>query len=162
MAEEELERFRRQWRQEVTARTNGSIAAPSIPSQPTSSEQQASAAHLITSPGIHPQSTSKPSSIHPYKSVTEDVHVAGYDFDDLDEREKEREKSRRLGESGTGVHPESIRSKEPGTALEHYEKAVERETQGQMGESLKHYRAAFKVPFHYNILLLASADTPNS
>lgn len=35
--------------------------------------------------------------------------------------------------------------KEPSTALEHYERAVEKETQGNLGDSMRHYRRAFKV-----------------
>lgn len=33
----------------------------------------------------------------------------------------------------------------PESALEHYEKAVEKETQGSLGESLSLYRKAFRV-----------------
>jgi F-box protein 9 len=36
-------------------------------------------------------------------------------------------------------------SKEPQSAIEHYEKAVEKESQGSLGDSLNHYRKAFKV-----------------
>ena len=36
-------------------------------------------------------------------------------------------------------------SEEPQSALEHYEKAVEREVQGSLGDSLNLYRKAFKV-----------------
>ena len=35
--------------------------------------------------------------------------------------------------------------KEPKSALEHYEKAVEKEAMGSLGDSLKHYRTAFRV-----------------
>ena len=34
---------------------------------------------------------------------------------------------------------------EPETALEHYEKGVEKESQGVLGDSLTHYRIAYKV-----------------
>ena len=34
---------------------------------------------------------------------------------------------------------------EPHSALEYYEKAVHQEEQGKLGESLKHYRQAYKV-----------------
>ena len=37
---------------------------------------------------------------------------------------------------------------EPKSALEHYEKAVEREAQGSLGDSLDLYRKAFKVRNH--------------
>ncbi|KAF2857635.1 hypothetical protein K470DRAFT_193489, partial [Piedraia hortae CBS 480.64] len=35
--------------------------------------------------------------------------------------------------------------KEPSSALEHYERAVEKESVGQLGESIHHYRAAFRL-----------------
>ena len=40
---------------------------------------------------------------------------------------------------------DEVGEREPESALEHYEKAVERETQGQLGDSLDLYRKAFKV-----------------
>jgi F-box protein 9 len=49
-------------------------------------------------------------------------------------------------------HGESSKraTKEPETALEHYEKAVERETQGSLGDSLNLYRKAYRVGSRYN------------
>ncbi len=41
--------------------------------------------------------------------------------------------------------PDSSKGKEPVTALEHYEMAVEREAVGNLGESLRLYRKAFRV-----------------
>ena len=46
-----------------------------------------------------------------------------------------------FGESSTS----SSGSKEPQSAIEHYEKAVEKESQGSLGDSLNHYRKAFRV-----------------
>ncbi|RQM08392.1 hypothetical protein DH86_00002632, partial [Scytalidium sp. 3C] len=40
---------------------------------------------------------------------------------------------------------EKTGSREPRTALEHYEKAVERETLGSLGDSLSLYRKAFRM-----------------
>ncbi len=37
------------------------------------------------------------------------------------------------------------RTKEPESALDHYEEAVEREAEGKLGESLSHYQRAFRV-----------------
>ncbi|KAI7151441.1 hypothetical protein KC324_g15114, partial [Hortaea werneckii] len=36
-------------------------------------------------------------------------------------------------------------AQEPTSALEHYERAVEKETQGHLGDSIQHYRRAFKL-----------------
>ena len=58
-------------------------------------------------------------------------------YHDLDEKQT----GRRLDE-GPG---ESSSSRQPQTALEHYEKAVEREGQGSLGDSLNLYRKAFRM-----------------
>jgi len=54
----------------------------------------------------------------------------------------EKQHGRRLDESSA---PSASSSSEPRSALEHYEKAVERESQGSLGDSLNLYRKAFKV-----------------
>jgi F-box protein 9 len=43
---------------------------------------------------------------------------------------------------------------EPVSALEHYEKAVEREVAGKLGDSLSLYRKAFRVGLSVSVLLL--------
>jgi F-box protein 9 len=42
-------------------------------------------------------------------------------------------------------HPESSQQGDPVSALDHYEKAVEREAVGNLGDSLQLYRKAFRV-----------------
>lgn len=131
---EELERFRLQWQQEVSTRrrresrssagAGPSTAALEPPAGPTSPGGQGPNLRTATA-----------------KDGYHDGWLDGgsYDFDDLEAREE----ARRLGKSGTGIHPESKR--EPQTALEHFERAVEKEGQGNMQESLIHYRKAYKV-----------------
>jgi len=73
---------------------------------------------------------------------------------------EEKELGRKTGDSS---HVTSIFSQpsEPRTALEYYEKAAESEGQGRLGESLSHYRTAFKVfntaALTYNLKLMAVA-----
>ena len=55
-----------------------------------------------------------------------------------------KEEALKLGAEGQ-EHERAKLFQEPSSALEHYEKAVEKETHGQLGDSLKHYRKAFKV-----------------
>lgn len=54
---------------------------------------------------------------------------------------------------------------EPVSALEHYEKAVEKEALGSLGDSLRHYRTAFRVggsllrPVANNVLIQSQMDS---
>ena len=135
MAEEELESFRRQWQQEVSSRNRGSIpSSSSIPSSQqfpprTLGNSKDDSTKFVPLPRAEP------------KHGAEDDTVPGWNFDHVEEQEE----ARKLGESGSGVHPESRPVKEPQSALEHYERAVEREGQGKLGDSLAHYRRAFRV-----------------
>jgi len=115
----ELESFRQQWRAEVTARSqsDGNKTAPPKASRrgPTSS------------------STAK-KVLGTVKENDDDVEppkLSG--LDGVRDVESQYAES---SESG---------GKEPQSALEHYEKAVERETQGSLGDSLDLYRKAFRV-----------------
>ena len=145
MAEEvnpDLEQFRRQWQEEVIARNRSSNSRnqeakkskPETATVPISSSEKQSQMLAFSDTRNH-------------DGVRED-HSGGFNFDDMDERAE----ARRLGASSGGLYSESHRSKEPVSALEHYERAVERESQGQLGESLVHYRKAYKViqSFHQN------------
>lgn len=121
--EDELESFRQQWRSEVDARSKASTSKALA--QPKS---------IYSGPG-------RPAS-HPPKSNESRPAVSeaeGRAYHDLEDKEayltldKEHERSRGLP------------SKEPISALEHYEKAVRREGEGSLGDSVGLYRKAFKV-----------------
>ncbi|MCJ1395037.1 hypothetical protein MMC18_007918 [Xylographa bjoerkii] len=136
---EELEKFRRQWREEVTARTKVGSSTQHIGLRPE--------ARRTSSAKIQDQSIrAPPAPSIGYDSRTDaEVEVseghdpaAYHDLEDKDER-------RRLGENGAGVHSSNHYSNEPQSALEHYEKAVERENQGSLGDSLTHYRKAYRL-----------------
>ena len=104
---EELERFRRQWYEEVTARSKG--ASFSSGSKTARAEQKIAGAGSSHAP---------PTLRIPHKEPRE-------------------------ANDGSGTHPSTRR--EPTSALEHYERAVERETEGNLGDSLGHYRKAYRV-----------------
>ena len=133
----ELERFRRQWQEEVTARSKGSSAGQSrhLDIAPyTLRRHEEPQEHQ--SPLLPRTNTLSSRTMH---DDLEDTLSGGYhDLENKDDM-------RKLGESGSGVHPSTDPKKEPTTALEHYEKAVERETHGSLGDSVNLYRKAYKL-----------------
>lgn len=133
--EAELEAFRRRWREEVQSRNKN-------PQTQTSPER--------VKPQQRRKSTVQPSKpvAHASSSSTKKADEVDYDhfvpepYHDLPNKDD----ALKLGVDGQGQ--EQQRSKalhEPKSALEHYEKAVEKEGHGQLGDSLNHYRKAFKV-----------------
>jgi len=144
--ESELETFRKKWKAEVTAKAR---------SYPTGTGQQdASFASSSRNPvaknvdNSYPappstQSTSNGKQLPPAHSrAPRDVHnsndeIAPLSYHDLEERET----GRKLGDEALG----SSTRREPQTALEHYEKAVEKEGVGSLGDSLSLYRKAFRL-----------------
>lgn len=129
-ADAELERFRQQWQEEVIRRRD----APPRPA-PKARPQHARTASKDASLASH---LGGPSRAQDHDN---DGHYGTYDFDDMEAHEE----SRKVGTSGTGVHPESIPNRHPISALDHYEMAVVRETEGKLGESLDLYRKAFRL-----------------
>lgn len=125
---EELERFRQQWQQEVTARSKGAASS----SRPAITARRSSGAG--TGRAAPPPLPKPPRD--PRETLEDDEGRGYHDLEDKDT-------ARCLGEAGEGVHPSTRR--EPSSALEHYERAVERETEGSLGDSLNLYRKAFRV-----------------
>ena len=124
---EELERFRQQWQQEVTQRAKGAPSAPGPESQQPRRQSQCSGGKP---PLIRRQTRER----------DEDVgEIGGVTYHDLEDKDE----ARRLGEVGDRIHPSNKR--EPRSALDHYELAIERESEGSLGDSLNHYRKAFRV-----------------
>ena len=120
----ELEDFRREWKEEVTAKSR--VEDP-----------VRARGGISSSPGrkARPQ--------FPERRQLEDLDelARGYDLDHV-----------RLGKganastsSPTGRTLSKFEGEGPLSALEHYEKGVERETQGNLGDSLTHYRKAYRM-----------------
>ena len=125
----ELEQFRQQWRAEVSARSNADGHKASKASK--SSRRP-------------PPITSLSSSNKPKTQKEDDDEVESQTFG-LDGP----------GQGGEDGESSQEVPKEPQSALEHYEKAVERENQGSLGDSLDLYRKAFRVcPSKHCIILL--------
>ncbi len=130
----ELESFRRQWQEEVSSRSRGKQASEkSKPSrlEARTYDKGGRAGHRVTAP----PSGEKPSDDDDH---VEDLDVGAYH--DVHGNED----GRTLGDQETTVGEVTSKS-EPQSALEHYEKAVERETQGNLGDSLTLYRRAYRV-----------------
>ena len=131
---EELERFRQQWQQEVTQRVkeapSASVKKPARPPHPS---QNGSGA-------IPPERAAPPLIRRRTREAEEhDEDLGGEGHHDLEDKDDDR----RLGEAGERTHPSNKR--EPHSALDHYELAVERESEGILGDSLNHYRKAYRV-----------------
>ena len=127
-AAEELDRFRRQWQEEVKSRSKGRTSVSL--NKAISSEQKSGGAGLSRAPPAPPKTQ---------KDTRDSQDNWEYGYHDLEDKDE----ARKLGHTGSGTHPSSRR--EPTSALEHYERAVERETEGSLGDSLSHYRKAYRV-----------------
>lgn len=132
--EAELESFRQKWREEVTARTKGKAPATSTPANNAASSSKP---HTIK--GNAPDAV--PHGHIRQRSVEDVDEVTPYTYRDLGEKQH----GRRLDETSAQTAAALAASREPTSALEHYEKAVEKETQGSLGDSVNLYRKAFKV-----------------
>ena len=120
----ELESFRQKWREEVSAKSKagGNHEVP-----PTAKSAGTS---KVRGPGA----PRKPSD----KASREDEDH----FEPRDLSELNRSSSSVVPGGGESSKQSS---REPRSALEYYEKAVEKENQGSLGNSLDLYRKAFKV-----------------
>ena len=128
--EAELESFRRKWREEVSVRARGNPVS-SLDSGKGQGSYQDSKPKRAPPPAL-----SASSSRTPNIEGLEELEPRAYH--DLPNREDYL----RL-DSGRS-HLEEAKQ-EPRSALEHYERAVDREAEGNLGDSVKLYRRAFKV-----------------
>jgi F-box protein 9 len=136
----ELESFRQQWRAEVQARR--AAPGPSRP-QPQQQQQQRAAGPSTSAPvgrpateprGKPPQPSQKPVGTQ----ETDEDYVQSQTFD-------EPTPSAAAASSLETAHSKAAEKGEPVSALDHYEKAVEKEAAGSLGDSLRLYRKAFRV-----------------
>ena len=136
-----LEQFRQQWKAEVSARSDkkksrhrGRDSHENVDQQVSARKWTASAIPLPAHPSQHlSRHNPRPSDgtvLAPQNEVlsratsqTENLHLSCPDDD--------------------GFTKAPV--KEPESALEHYERAVEKETQGNLGVSLSHYRRAYRL-----------------
>ncbi|KAF1362504.1 hypothetical protein EJ07DRAFT_107039 [Lizonia empirigonia] len=134
--EAELESFRQRWKEEVSARAKGKgPVASAVPARTTAPLGSKPHATKGTAPDAASHSHAR------QRSVEETDEVTPYIYQDLGDKQH----GRRLDETSAHTPAITSASKEPKTALDHYEKAVERETQGNLGDSVRLYRKAFKA-----------------
>lgn len=139
---EELENFRKQWKEEVTARAKGT------PGKWERSTRPSDPAKSTAGRGEPPKATRR----LPQYSRLDDERVARAEDEASGDGEphtyhdlEDKDEARRLGSEGEGTHPSVAASKKPSSALEHYERAVEREEQGNLGDSVSLYRKAYRL-----------------
>jgi F-box protein 9 len=132
-AEAELESFRQKWREEVSAKTKGKQPAVAVPAKTTPASSSRAQGHASKSDA---------------PEVAANVWAGSEEVDEVQpyvhQQLGEKQHGRRLDETSAQAAAASS-NKEPKSALEHYERAVERENQGILGDSLSLYRKAFKV-----------------
>jgi F-box protein 9 len=129
----ELESFRRQWREEVARRTKQNKPSPSQ-SKPSASTTTRPPTTQQFPPTHHEASQRKGEDDGDGAAAT------------LDQGEIIQ------GVSQLSLHPpdddafnNQVPRKEPKSALEHFERAVEKEAEGNLGDSLQLYRKAYRV-----------------
>lgn len=131
-ANPELESFREQWRAEVRARNT----APAAEQQ--QQQQQGSTFIREEKPRAKDPEPPRPPHLGPGKPPRiddkdddDDDYVQSRAFDDAEPTQSARQDDKQRGE--------------PVTAMDHYERAVEKEAAGSLGDSLSLYRKAFRV-----------------
>ncbi|KAI4655954.1 hypothetical protein J4E93_000670 [Alternaria ventricosa] len=135
--EAELESFRQKWREEVTARAKGKAPASSASAKPTATSSSTGKPHPSKSNAQDAQHHTRARSL----SLEGGDEVNSYTYHNLGEKQH----GRRLDETSAQTAAAIAEEAEPRSALEHYEKAVEKESQGSLGDSVDLYRKAFKL-----------------
>ncbi|KAG0153392.1 hypothetical protein PDIDSM_5245 [Penicillium digitatum] len=123
---DELASFRQQWREEVTRRSRPKDAPPA----PAPPSRTAPPARLP--PTRHEAS-------HRKEIEEEGPPLASFDADEL---------AQQVGELTVEPLEDDFSRREvaePTSALEHFERAVEKEAEGNLGDSLSHYRKAYRL-----------------
>jgi F-box protein 9 len=137
----ELESFREQWRAEVQAKR--SAPGSSRQQQQQQPRQQRAAGPSSTQPRSAPVTGPRGKPPQPPQKLPaqelDDDYVQVQSFD-------EPAIAAQISSLKTG-RPKATEGAEPVSALEHYEKAVEKEAVGNLGDSLRLYRKAFRVRY---------------
>ena len=130
----ELERFRKQWREEVIARSKGGPSEQQSALKQHAEDVSSTLGEPVTRyPLVPPAASTRagPTDKANQEEHDEDERSETRRYQDLEEKDE----ARRM-ETGP---------REPQSALEHYEKAVDRENEGNLGDSLTYYRKAYRV-----------------
>ena len=132
----ELSEFRRQWREEVTRRVKSSSKESSQGLIQASSQQTPPSKQFV------------PPIRHPVADRREDGTIgdssSGHHYDEFVQRTSQLS----LQSASVDGFEQSLR-REPKSALEHFERAIEKEAEGKLGDSLDHYRKAYRVSYAF-------------
>ncbi|KAA8650458.1 hypothetical protein EYZ11_000830 [Aspergillus tanneri] len=126
----ELESFRRQWREEVARRSKQTHHQTSHP-KPSASSIQA-----------------RPSQFPPTLQETserKEIEEVGTGALDQSEIVVQGVSQLSFGTADEDAFHSRGPREEPKSALEHFERAVEKEAEGNLGDSLQHYRKAYRL-----------------
>ena len=132
----ELESFRQQWISDLQSRKE--------PVQDTSSSSQQSTSPTTTRTAAQGHSKKHHGPPSPTLAKRQAIMDEGSDYLQgraFDEPAQPEQVGHVLSEDAPAPKPE----KELVSALDHYEEAMEKESQGNMGESLRLYRRAYRV-----------------
>lgn len=136
----ELEQFRQQWQQEVHARQSKQVQGSSHARRRSDiAEQQARLDRIVNKPPTQHPLAEQQEVEEPLASGPTTVSIAER-LEKVKVHDADEDEFSKLGRY------------EPKTALEHYERAVEKEGQGKLGDSVSHYRTAFKLDENVNEL----------
>lgn len=138
----ELESFRRQWREEVARRSKPTDSVPAPDVAPPSAAPIVSSA-LLTATRPPP---TRHAAIDRKDLEEEGPAPASFDPEELAQQVGELKVSQEEDEEEDGFTRRA--QQEPNSALEHFERAVEKEAAGNLGDSLQHYRKAYRVSMH--------------
>ena len=130
---EELERFRQQWQEEVTGRSKK--ASSTSASKAAKSTRSAAKSSLAAGP----ERNAAPSFHRQYRDTETHDDFDDHGYDDLENKD-ELQKLDAVGDKS-----QRTTKQEPNSALEHYERAVEKESEGSLGDSVNHYRKAYRL-----------------
>lgn len=124
----ELESFRRQWREEVARRNNKNT-------------------HHVYEPVRQPQPPRFPPTHHAATERKEEEEENEPDESEIVSKVDQLHLQPEAPAPGTADEDvfHAGPQKEPSSALEHFERAVQREAEGSLGDSLQHYRKAYRV-----------------
>ena len=131
----ELEQFRQQWKEEVSSRTK----------RPTSQQKA-----RRTSDARPERPLNRPPTRHPTADIKQDDSDHYSDADQAGGSSSGKIQQRMDGLKVSNIDDDDFTvsassRREPTNALEHFERAVEKEGQGSLGDSLSHYRKAYKL-----------------
>lgn len=131
----ELETFREQWRAEVRAKRPAASGSHHQSNTHTVHISHAGPSRTAGAPGPPPPRPTAHTSVGKSKVLdTDEDYAEALAFDDPEPTQTVQPARQKDKETG-----------EPVTALDHYERAVEKESQGSLGDSLMLYRKAFRV-----------------